>query len=214
MAAEVLFSGTNVVFDCDGNFVFCDTTAENRLCCYNCDDGTDESHYQVLVPCGNLVIKFTDVANGPDCVVCTDWNDTNGFEIPKSAGTCSSWAEIFDNDSTDPCVTEYTSRWNIQITLHCCYNSSTDKIELWAWINMYENFTGYWAASWALLLDAQDLVDGECYYYDWSDPSDTATHGNFGYISDGNDTTTCTAVASYFRDICDWTGSTPTLENA
>jgi hypothetical protein len=204
MALQVLFDGSgNIMFDCGGNVVFCDPTAETWLCCRNCNIDADTAYYSFTVPCGGLVATFSSVSND-SCNECAGFNI--GWELPQTQ--CNNWQDTW-SDPLDPCVGVTAFNFSIRVQVDVCCNSSTNKIELWVWCLV--SFQGTSAAWFSKKLDEQDFANGGCYHYDFSDPS---TIGALTYIGSGDPITTCDGDAIYGRSDCFWAVSSLTLAAA
>lgn len=203
MAKSFLTTGDAFQIAC-GRFIICDTASTKRLCCLTCSDGVDSASYSLLVPCGPLLLTLSTV-NDDDCDECSGLNDD--WELQADyPGNCESWSETFDLES-HPCVTAYTPRWTMTAELRCCYNSATDKLELWANVRINEFPEN--AAYFSKKLDEQDFVDGACYFYDWSSPNETLS-----YVPNGGDEDPCHTNITYFGTSCDFTLSQVVLSPA
>lgn len=210
MAAQILFDGGgNVVFDCDGNIVFCDTEADNYLCCSSCvsvADG-DEVHYNLLVPCGPINLNVTGITSPMGgCTECDHLNDD--FEIGFSDPSCATWSEDFP-DYLDQFGDVGCSLIDLTVDLEIlvCCDDDNDEVVLYADFLYTYGATGYNAYR---ELDRRALVDGECHFFDLSAVFDGA--GISFTCSNGDDVGSCNnAPTACTHTNCDLTNATWTF---
>lgn len=163
---SILWDGGNLQW-WNGKLVFCNPAAGGQLCAeVQCSiAGVGTSGYRVLVPCGNLNLNISGiVANDPEqCQNCTTLNDD--WEIAEDV-TCGAWTETFIDPLTGNCnLIDLT----VSLDLGVCCDDTTDEIVLYADFRLSFGVGG---VSIRKELERQPVVDGKCYVYDWSNPTE------------------------------------------
>lgn len=206
MAGSFLTTDDKFHITCDDGFLVCDPLSDNKICCLSCVDDTslDVSYYEIKVPCGalNVNIAGVDELGVGGCDDCDPINDD--WEVEVSDSTNCTWHTVFEDEplGTNCSLIDL----DITVRLFVCCDDDTDEIVLYAYVFITFGNSGI---DKSIELDRQDVVDGECYSFDWSSPNTEVDCDTADVSCDTVATLDCSSAFN-----CDWDNVTVTITAA